>query len=235
MTDRTGILKWALNALGSLLSSSGKTGEQSRGTGQGSGAKPAGGQPTIIGGLRTPDQVPSSGKRPGGKAQEKSAAPSRPTARNDAAPAGEEPSPGQFGAGATRDLTGAEIAHVQLSYAPNDDRDPDPGEVVWTWVPYEEHDGRGKDRPVLIVGSFESGVAGCFLTSKSHDRDGDYVSIGTGPWDSKGRESWLNMDRVLLITAEGMRREGHALDPETFARAAQRLQQRFGWQVASRD
>ena len=30
-------------------------------------------------------------------------------------------------------------------------RDPDPGEIVWTWVPYEEHDGRGKDRPVLLV------------------------------------------------------------------------------------
>ncbi|GAB5080487.1 hypothetical protein ARTHROSP310_36360 [Arthrobacter sp. AD-310] len=27
------------------------------------------------------------------------------------------------------------------------DGEPDPGEVVWTWVPYQEDHGRGKDRP----------------------------------------------------------------------------------------
>ncbi|WP_325093859.1 type II toxin-antitoxin system PemK/MazF family toxin, partial [Leucobacter sp. M11] len=215
-------------------------------SGESAASRASGGQPTLIGGLKTPDQVPSTAKQPrakpsGQRAQPGTSGQPPQSAQSPArpAPAGgalaEEPSPGQFGPGATRDLTGAEIAHVELSYAPEDDRDPDPGEVVWTWVPYEEHDGRGKDRPVLIVGRVESGVAGCFLTSKSHDRDGDYVSIGSGPWDSKGRESWLNMDRVLLITEDGMRREGHALDPETFARAAQRLQQRFGWQIAKRD
>ena len=28
----------------------------------------------------------------------------------------------------------------------------DPGEIVWTWVAYEEDPTQGKDRPVLVVG-----------------------------------------------------------------------------------
>ena len=28
---------------------------------------------------------------------------------------------------------------------------PDPGEVCWAWVPYEEDETRGKDRPVLLL------------------------------------------------------------------------------------
>jgi hypothetical protein len=39
------------------------------------------------------------------------------------------------------------IGPVRMSYSPRTDGAPDPGEVVWTWVPFEENDGRGKDRP----------------------------------------------------------------------------------------
>ena len=31
---------------------------------------------------------------------------------------------------------------MRFSYTPDRDGEPDPGEVVWTWVPYEERDGR---------------------------------------------------------------------------------------------
>jgi hypothetical protein len=27
---------------------------------------------------------------------------------------------------------------VRTEYAPDHDGDPDPGEIVWTWVPFEE-------------------------------------------------------------------------------------------------
>jgi hypothetical protein len=40
----------------------------------------------------------------------------------------------------------------KLVYSPNLDGRADPGEVVWTWVTYEEDPSRGKDRPVLVVG-----------------------------------------------------------------------------------
>ncbi len=39
--------------------------------------------------------------------------------------------------------------HVE--YAPEIDGEPDPGEVVWGWVAYEDDPSQGKDRPVLIL------------------------------------------------------------------------------------
>src|ERR1700712_2274184 len=80
---------------------------------------------------------------------------------------------------ATVQLDPRSLGSVALTYSPKRDSRPDPGEIVWTWVPYEENDGRGKDRPVLIV-AVES--AGTFLavqlTSKDHDGEGDFVSVG---------------------------------------------------------
>ena len=38
-------------------------------------------------------------------------------------------------------------APVVPHYAPEMDGEPDPGEVVWAWVPYEDDPAQGKDRP----------------------------------------------------------------------------------------
>ena len=38
------------------------------------------------------------------------------------------------------------------TYDPNPDSEPDPGEVVWAWVPYQENPHRGKDQPLLVIG-----------------------------------------------------------------------------------
>ena len=54
-------------------------------------------------------------------------------------------------------------------YAPDPDGRPDPGEIVWTWVPYEEDHSRGKDRPVLLVGRDGPWLLALQLTSKDHD------------------------------------------------------------------
>ena len=40
----------------------------------------------------------------------------------------------------------------RLVYAPDLDGRADPGEIVWTWVVYEDDPTKGKDRPVLVVG-----------------------------------------------------------------------------------
>ena len=140
-----------------------------------------------------------------------------------------EGSPGQFGADATRDLTASEIRTLRPSYQPSPDGDPDPGEVVWTWVPYAEHDGRGKDRPVLILARIDDGsTAGCYLSTKQHR---DFVSVGTGDWDSQGRTSYLAPDRILRVTDAGMRREGHVLPEERFTDAVDAVAQlhRLQW------
>jgi len=109
------------------------------------------------------------------------------------------------------------------------DGDPDAGEVVWTWVPYEEHDGRGKDRPILVVASETAGsLLGVMLTSKPH-HGADYVAVGPGGWDVDRRPSWAVLDRVVRIWPDGMRREGASLDERQFERVAARLRQRYGW------
>lgn len=127
-------------------------------------------------------------------------------------------SPGRDGEGATRDLEASELARIEPRYAPSRDGLPTPGEVIWTWVPYVENDGRGKDRPVLILATIGLGVfAGCYLTSKPHR---GFVSVGSGTWDSQGRESFLNPERVLRITSLGMRREAGGLRKDQFETAA---------------
>ncbi len=62
-------------------------------------------------------------------------------------------------------------AGVDTDYRPRADGRPDPGEVVWAWVPYDEGDGRGKDRPVLVVGRRGADLVGLILSSRDHDRD----------------------------------------------------------------
>ena len=53
---------------------------------------------------------------------------------------------------ATALLRPATRRDVVVEYNPRSNGRPDPGEVVWAWVPYEENASLGKDRPVLIVG-----------------------------------------------------------------------------------
>ncbi len=54
------------------------------------------------------------------------------------------------------------------------------------------------------------------LSSKEHDGDRDWISIGTGPWDREGRESWVRRDRVLAVHADAVRREGAVLPRTTY-------------------
>ena len=110
------------------------------------------------------------------------------------------------------------------------DGDADAGEIVWTWVPYEENDGRGKDRPVLVVAREKSGaVLAVQLTSKEHDGDRDHVAVGTGAWDAEGRPSWVRLDRVFRVQQGGLRREACALDRRPFDKVIALLDARYGW------
>ncbi len=137
---------------------------------------------------------------------------------------------GRSGPSATIEVDARRLRSVRLAYAPSQDGDPDPGEIVWTWVPYEENDGRGKDRPVAIVAASGRGdFLAVQLTSKGDDRDPDHVSLGSGPWDSAGRPSWARIDRVFRVRSEGMRREAASLDAARFAILSRALADRYGW------
>ncbi|MDX2358607.1 type II toxin-antitoxin system PemK/MazF family toxin [Dietzia sp. PP-33] len=117
-----------------------------------------------------------------------------------------------------------------ISYAPDLDGHADPGEIVWTWVEFEEADGRGKDRPVLVVGRDRDRLLGLQLSSQERrDDDEGWLPLGTGPWDSEGRPSWVRLDRVLDVPEQGIRREGAICSREKFDRVADRLRSDYGW------
>ena len=116
-------------------------------------------------------------------------------------------------------------ADTPATYAPEADGLPDPGEVVWTWVPYEDDPNQGKDRPVVVLARGEDGLLRCLqLTSKDHDRDEaqeaswgrHWMDVGSGGWDSERRPSEVRLDRLLLLPEAEVRREGAALDESMF-------------------
>jgi hypothetical protein len=118
----------------------------------------------------------------------------------------------------------------KLVYAPDLDGRADPGEIVWTWVVYEDDPSRGKDRPVLVVGRDRRTLLGLMLSSQEHHRnDPDWVGIGSGSWDYEGRASWVRLDRVLDVPEEGIRREGAILERDTFEVIAARLRAEYSW------
>lgn len=125
------------------------------------------------------------------------------------------------------------LAHA--SYTPVMDGDADPGEVIWTWVPYQEDASVGKDRPAVVIGAQGEGVYLLQLTSKDHTRDaaqeaaaGRYwLDIGAGDWDSKGRPSEVRLDRALWVKATDVRREGAILPQKTWQLIVDALEEHY--------
>ncbi len=146
---------------------------------------------------------------------------SRSGARGPAASAGTSRYPGDFRGRST------------VSYAPSPDGDPDPGEVVWTWVPNQEDHSRGKARPVLLVGRSGPYLLGLMLTSRDRvpaaSASADYVDLGVGGWDRHARASEARLDRILQIRPEDIRRGGAVLDRKRFDAVAAGLRARHGW------
>lgn len=166
---------------------------------------------------RSPSPAPSprtagrDSQRPGGRDNRSS----RPRTTDG------EPSP--YGSASAREYSpGAELP--QFDYQPHNDNDADPGEVVWTWVPYEDDPSVGKDRPVLVLARLRDDVVVLQMTSQDRDKDradearwGRYwFDIGSGNWDNRGRESEVRLDRLLRVGQGAIRREGGVLDRHIF-------------------
>ena len=114
-------------------------------------------------------------------------------------------------------------------YAPEIDDEPDPGEIVWAWVPYEEDPNQGKDRPIVVLGSaVDAGndYAALMVSSRDRSRDRDWVGIGAGSWDRENRPSFVRLDRLLAVSATAVRREGAVMTKAQFAIVVEGLRER---------
>ena len=124
----------------------------------------------------------------------------------------------------------------EFSYQPVADNDADPGEVVWTWISYEEDPTQGKDRPVVVLARTGSDVVVAQLTSKNHNIDREqeahwgryWLAIGAGDWDPQGRVSSVRLDRLLLVSQRDVRREGATLDRATYNKVVTAIAKHWG-------
>lgn len=155
--------------------------------------------------------------RTSGSSVPKPSAP-KPSSAKSAAP---KPSaPASTGASNGSDYPGDYRDMINFEYSPSLDGDADPGEIVWTWVPFEEDHSQGKDRPVLLVGRDGEYLLALMMTSKDHNNrehaDPNYLDIGSGPWDPQGRASEVKLNRVIRVRPDAMRREGAIMPEDTF-------------------
>ncbi|MEV4279287.1 type II toxin-antitoxin system PemK/MazF family toxin [Actinoplanes xinjiangensis] len=182
--------------------------------------------------LGQPERPASPAPRSGAPAVPGKTAP-KPAAPKPAMPrAGAAPKPASAAKTAKPAVVGraAPKQGRHLAYAPDLDGDADPGEIVWTWVPYEDDPSQGKDRPVLVVGRDARTLLGLMLSSQS-ERDGQrhWLALGPGEWDRDARPSWVRLDRVIEVGEDGIRREGAVLDRPRFDRIAAILRRNYGW------
>lgn len=155
--------------------------------------------------------------RTSGSSAPKPSAPKSSTAKSSAP----KPSaPASTGASNGSDYPGDYRDMINFEYSPSLDGDADPGEIVWTWVPFEEDHSQGKDRPVLLVGRDGEYLLALMMTSKDHNNrehaDSNYLDIGSGPWDPQGRASEVKLNRVIRVRPDSMRREGAIMPEDTF-------------------
>jgi hypothetical protein len=161
----------------------------------------------------------------------------RPGAKPGSGPKPGPARPAQARADAGQAYVGDFSGKAKLQYAPRDDGRPDPGEVVWAWVPFEEDHTQGKDRPVLVIARHGDFLLGLMLTSKDHDRDHEqdarhgryWLDIGTGAWDRDGRPSEVRLDRILQLSPTVVRREGAVLDRSAYDRVAVGVRRAKRW------
>lgn len=159
--------------------------------------------------------------RTSGSSAPKPSAPKSSSAKSTANSSAPKPSaPASTGASDGSDYPGDYRDMINFEYSPSLDGDADPGEIVWTWVPFEEDHSQGKDRPVLLVGRDGEYLLALMMTSKDHNNrehaDPNYLDIGSGPWDPQGRASEVKLNRVIRVRPDSMRREGAIMPEDTF-------------------
>ncbi|ANP55346.1 hypothetical protein J2Z21_007430 [Streptomyces griseochromogenes] len=108
---------------------------------------------------------------------------------------------------------------------------PHPGDIWWANVPYEEHtesngaarsashravagDGRGKDRPCLVLAVRGDRATVAKITSRYHDERAGVIPLPPGAvGDAHGRPSFLQTDELREVPVGDFRRRVGVVDP----------------------
>lgn len=179
-------------------------------------------------GLRTAETVVRDQLRNRNRSPQQQGQPSaQRSRRTDSAGPSERGTSGSY----PGDFTG----QPRLEYSPHPGEMADPGEIAWTWVPYEEDHSQGKDRPVLIVGRDGEWLVAVQLTSQDHDRDAEqearagryWIDIGTGNWDKQGRPSEVRVNRLIRVDPDAVRTDGVRVDESVFNRVAEGIRKHY--------
>jgi hypothetical protein len=111
-----------------------------------------------------------------------------------------------------------------MSYRPrHPDGHPDPGEIVWARVPFEDDPTQSKIRPVVIIGRAKNGnLVAVQSTSKSH-RPG---SIPVA-W-SNDKISYIRPERLIQIDANNYQKEGSYIKRPKFQEIVDLVSSRHG-------
>ncbi|WP_369378642.1 type II toxin-antitoxin system PemK/MazF family toxin [Streptomyces sp. cg36] len=92
-------------------------------------------------------------------------------------------------------------------------RGPQPGEIWWAEVPYEDGPG-SKDRPCLVLSARGGGVLVAKITSKFHEEQAGVIPLPPGSvGDAQGRPSFLETDELREVGAGAFRRRVGVVDP----------------------
>lgn len=102
------------------------------------------------------------------------------------------------------------------------------GEMLWTWIPFEDDASQGKDRPALVIGADGGRLLVTPATSKDHDRDEEqerragryWMDIGAGDWDSRRRPSEVRLDRIVPVQVDAIRRSSGRVSAQIFGQVA---------------
>ncbi len=123
----------------------------------------------------------------------------------------------------TKDLARA------VFYAPDMDGQAEPGEVVFSPLRFSRND-EVEQRAVLIIGRNHHTLLALLISSNpDHADEQNWLHIGNGPWDPQHVDSWVRLDKTLLISESLIRRQGIRLPERRFERLAGRLRSDYGW------
>ncbi|WP_327355779.1 type II toxin-antitoxin system PemK/MazF family toxin [Streptomyces sp. NBC_01304] len=92
-------------------------------------------------------------------------------------------------------------------------RRPQPGEIWWADVPFEDGPG-SKDRPCLVLSVRGESVLVAKITSKYHDERAGVIPLPPGSvGDAHGRASFLETDELREVPLWEFRRRVGVADP----------------------